>query len=604
MSDADLVVRGATVVDGRGGPPFAADVGVTGGVITAIGTVGPGGGAEELDGRGLVLAPGFIDAHTHLDANLFWDPDLTPSSSFGVTTVVTGNCGYALAPLGTGASRDYVVETLSEVEQIPIEAIRAGVPLDWSTLDDYFARLDSTPALLNFATHAGHVPIRTAVMGPDAVHDRTATPDEIERMSALLRHALELGALGVTTDQVVGNVGPRGTQLPGQVCSDDELLAFARVLASASGPGWLAMAPRALLLDRAAREDDLRFHERLAAASAKPVVIGPCFDHFEQPGVGFDLIEATARSRRPGVTVVPQVSVFVFELWQRLDDNPLLVRVLPTLRRAVRDDGVDGLRRVAADPAARSRLRDEARAITPFPVFSGRWDHVFVRQVVDGARFGALVDRDLATLAREQGVEPVDVLLDTAIAEDFATQFSTLMRNTDDDEIGRMLAHPLARIGASDAGAHVLSNTDSAYAVWTLQHWCRERGVLTLERAVQMLTADQADLLGMPERGRIAVGQVADLVLFDPDRIARTGVRFVADQPAGGRRLVSEATGVAASVVNGVVATRDGHSTGARSGRFLRATSREWPSPRAQRAGRPDSLPPRVAERRAKRARP
>src|SRR6202012_4314041 len=141
--------------------------------------------------------------------------------------------------------------------------------------------------------------------------------------------------------------------------------------------------------------------------------------------------------------------------------------------------------------------------ITPFPVFSGRWDHVFVRQVADTARHGALVDRDLAPIAREQGVEPVDVLLDTAIAERFDTQFSTLMRNTDDDEIGRMLTHPIARIGASDAGAHVLSNTDSAYAVWTLQHWCRERGALTLEQAVRMLTADQADLLGLHDRGRI-----------------------------------------------------------------------------------------------------
>jgi N-acyl-D-amino-acid deacylase len=209
--------------------------------------------------------------------------------------------------------------------------------------------------------------------------------------------------------------------------------------------------------------------------------------------------------------------------------------------------------------------------IEPFPVFSGRWDHVFVRQVADPMRFGALVDRNLAAIAAEQGVEPVDVLLDTAVAEDFATQFSTLMRNTDDDEIGRMLTHPAARIGASDAGAHVLSNTDSAYAIWTLQHWWRERGALTLERAVRMLTADQADLLGLHDRGRIAEGLAADLVLFDPDRVARTGVRYVDDQPAGGRRLVSDVVGVEASIVNGVVATRAGRSTGARPGRFLRA---------------------------------
>jgi len=199
-------------------------------------------------------------------------------------------------------------------------------------------------------------------------------------------------------------------------------------------------------------------------------------------------------------------------------------------------------------------------------VFSGRWEHVGVRY----SHQPGVVGRDLASLAAERRADPVDILLDLALADGFETQVATAMRNGDDDEIAQLVAHPEAMIGASDAGAHVLANTDSCYAVWTLQHWVRERPVLTLERAVAKLTGDQARLLGLHDRGVLRPGLAADLVLFDPDRVGTTGVRFVDDQPAGGRRLVTDATGIEMSVVNGVVATRQGRSTGSRSGRRLR----------------------------------
>ena len=206
--------------------------------------------------------------------------------------------------------------------------------------------------------------------------------------------------------------------------------------------------------------------------------------------------------------------------------------------------------------------------MVPTLIWSGKWEHVAVRWSPTRPDLYGRSVRDLAT---ERNVHPVDVLLDIAAADDFETQFAPSMANDDDDRLARMVAHPAAMIGASDAGAHVLSNTDSCYAVWTLQHWVRDRGVLTLEHAVRKLTADQADLLGFADRGRVLPGYAADLVLFDPDTVGTTGVRFVADQPAGGRRLVTDATGIVASVVNGTVATRDGESTGARTGRFLRS---------------------------------
>jgi N-acyl-D-aspartate/D-glutamate deacylase len=561
----DWVIRGATLIDGTGGPSREGDLAIEAGRIAEIGRVA-GRGREELDGRGRVLAPGFIDPHTHLDANLFWDPDLTPSSSFGVTSVVTGNCGYTFAPIEP-ATRDYVVAAMSTVEQIPRETIEAAVPFDWSDLDSYMARLERLPCLLNHATLVGHVPVRAAVMGSSAACRRVASTHEAQRMAALVARGLELGALGFSTDQVVGNFGPDGTDLPGQVCDEAELLAIARALRGAPGPGIFAMANRALLQDRAERERDLDWHERLAAASGRAVVVGPVFDHFDDPGVGVDLMDRVLEARARGRQVIPQISTRPFELWTRLDYPGILVQSLPSLLQAQRG-GRSALRALARDPVARAQLRKEGDRIEPTLIFSGRWEHVFVR--LTRPEHAARTGPSLADQARARGCHPVDVLLDLADAEDFETQFATVMRNADDGEVARLVAHPAAMIGASDAGAHTLMNTDSCYAVWTLQHWVRERRVLTLERAVRMLTADQADLLGLGDRGRLVPGLAADLVLFEPDRVAATGVRYRNDQPGGGARLVPEASGIAASFVNGVLATRDGQPTGARAGRLLR----------------------------------
>ncbi|MHB1776098.1 MAG: N-acyl-D-amino-acid deacylase family protein [Acidimicrobiales bacterium] len=566
VPEFDLVLRNAVVVDGTGGPPRQADVAVVDGRIAAVDRRVAGSGTEEVDCRDLVVAPGFIDPHTHLDANLFWDPDLTPSSTFGVTTVVTANCGYALAPLSGEDQQAYVVGALSTVEQIPERSILAGVPFDWDDLPSYAARLDRLPVALNHAFLIGHVPLRSVVMGVPDAYRRPATDDEVAAMERLLAQGLALGALGFSTDQVIGNPGPGGTALPGQICGEPELLALGGVLGRGPGPGLFTMANAALLQGRSERLADLAWHERLAAASGRPVVVGPVFDAHDDPGGGLAVMDGALAGRRPGVTVVPQVSTRPFELWTRLDSPGLLVRALPTWHRAVAEAGADGVRRLAADDERRRRLREEGATIGPTSVFSGRWEHVVVRYSPTTGTAG----RALADLAAERRTDPVDVLVDLALADGFETQVATVMRNGDDEQVGRLVAHPAAMIGASDAGAHVLANTDSCYAVWTLEHWVRERRVLSLERAVAMLTGEQARLLGLADRGTVAPGLAADLVVFDPDRIATTGVRFVDDQPAHGRRLVTDATGVEMSVVNGTVTTRQGRPTGARAGRRLR----------------------------------
>jgi len=426
--------------------------------------------------------------------------------------------------------------------------------------------MDELDVLLNHAFLIGHVPVRAAVMGVPGAYTRRATADEIDAMGRLLRQGMELGALGFSTDQVVGNPGPGGTALPGQVCGEDELLGLAAVLGQGPGPGLFTMANAALLQGREERIADLAWHQRLATASGRPVVVGPIFDSTEDPGGASVIMDMALAGQRPNVRVVPQISTRPFELWTRLDSPGTLLRALPTLMAAVQDSGAAGVRALAADPEARAQLRREGAAMPSNPVFNGRWDHVRLRY----SHQPGVEGKDLAALSAERNCDPVDLLLDLALADNFDTQVATVMRNGNDDEVARLVAHPAAMIGASDAGAHILANTDSCYAVWTLQHWVRERPVLSLERAVAMLTGDQARLLGFNDRGLIRSGLAADLVLFDPDRIATARVRFVDDQPAGGRRLITDAVGVEMSVVNGVVATRQGSSTGARSGRRLR----------------------------------
>lgn len=562
----DLVIRNAVICDGTGGSLAEGDVAVKDGVLQQIGGHCRSGGREEFDAAGVVVAPGFIDPHTHLDANLFWDADLTPSSSFGVTTVVMANCGYGLAPLGDQASRDYIVRAMSTVEQIPEAAIRQSVPFDWDDLESYFAALDRLPVLLNHAHLIPHVPLRSSVLGVPDAYERLATPGELDTMSDLLRGGLALGGLGFSTDQVIGNPGPDGSALPGHICGEEELLRFAEVLGEGPGPGLFAMANAALLQGRAEQAEDFSWHMTLARRSGRPVVIGAVLDPVDDPGAALSLMNQVLEQREPGVTVVPQVSTRPFELWTRMDAPGVLVRCLPTLAAAVKSGGADAVRHLCSDQDARRQLREEGEQLSPSPVFSGRWEHVFVRYTHQPGDWRPSV----GDIARERGVAPTDLLLDTALADNLETQVAVVMRNADEDVLGAMVSHPAAMIGASDAGAHILSNTDSCYAVWTLQHWVRERQVLGLEKAIELLTGSQARLLGLGDRGFLRQGLAADLVVFDPDTVGTTGVRFVDDQPAGGRRLITDATGVRLSVVNGVIATRDGVSTGARPGQRLR----------------------------------
>ena len=562
----DLVVRGATVVDGTGAPGFEADVAVEGDRIVAVGSVA-GPAPVELDGRGLVLAPGWIDTHTHLDANQFWDPFLTPCSRYGVTTVVLANCGYALAPVTTPEQREYVIEALVTVEQVPRDAIDEAVPFNWSDHASYVDALEqrrdraqpSLPRRPPPGSRGGHGPRCGTHPRGDAGRDRSdARP---RGRGAGARRVRVLDRPGGRQHRA------RQRRASGPGVRRRRAARVRRRTGRGTGPGAVHHgAARAAARPRTTANRP-RMARATRRASGRPVVIGPVFDTYDEPGVGRDLLDGMAEAQARGHHVVGQVSPRPFELWTRLDASGVLVRMLPTLHAAVKTGGADAVRHLANDLEAMRRLRDEGAAWKPNLVFSGRWDHVHVRY---SPRCGDLRDRDIATIAAATRRRP-GRRLDRHGAH----------RRLRDAIRGSRCAAPTTIVSVSSSLTLRRSSAGASGRAHAEQHRQLLRGVdaaalgaRTRRPVVGNRRCDAHRSTGRavrhPRSGSHRPGLLADLVLFDPDRVGIDEVRYVSDMPAGGTRLVADPIGITASVVNGVVVTRDGELTGVLPGRLLR----------------------------------
>ncbi len=534
----ELLIRDGTVVDGTGAPAYRGDVGVRAGRIAALGKI-DGTAERTLDAGGAVVAPGFVDPHTHYDAQVFWDRMLTISPWHGVTSVVLGNCGFGVAPT-RAEHRDLVLRTLESVEGMSLEALHAGLGADWP-FASFPAFLDAIAArgtAINVGALVGHTPVRLWVMGEEAC-EREATDAEIGAMRTLVAEALAAGALGLATSKAPTHVGFAGRPVPSRLATLAEIETLASCLGDAGHGVLQATLGPGLFLDE---------FEAIARRTRRPVswtaLLGGLFGADGHRPV----LERCAALQAEGVQVIPQVSCRPLTVEFHLA-APFPLESMAVFQPVSRADRA-GKARIYAEPSFRESLRAA--------LDRGRLGRAFCEmRISEHAPDQALVGRSVGELATERGTHVADVMLDLSLASDLATRFRLAVLNTDEHIVAELLAHPASMLGLSDAGAHASQLCDACAPTTLLGHWVREQQVLTLEEAVRRLTSQPADVFGLAGRGRLQAGLAADLVIFDPATVGSGPLRRVHDQPAAADRLVADAHGIRAVVVNGTIVRED-----------------------------------------------
>jgi N-acyl-D-aspartate/D-glutamate deacylase len=559
----DLVIRGGTVVDGSGLGSYRGDVAVDDGVIVEVGRV-TGRGTRELDATDAVVAPGFIDGHTHFDAQVFWDHLGTNSCWHGVTTVVMGNCGFTLAPTTPGLDGDLVLRNLEKAEDIPREVLRAGIPeWTWETYGEFRDALTRVPKAINYHGYVGHSAIRTWAMGERAFTEEASEAD-LEQMKNGLREALRSGALGFSTTRSPEHETADGDPVASRLATWDEVVELVHVLDEFPGSVFQFTQTGTTTLRRGAHSDELERQVHDLAASTSATIMFTVTG-FQKDGKdiyeGLELVDSLNRvGRTVGHTPVRNLCTLAsFEARMPFDSVPewAEVRSLP----------LDEQRSILRDPDRRRSLVAAA--------YAGTYKQGLITETQRPDDYGELLvvrradgpNLSVAELCGDS--DPVDFIIQLALDSDFKQIFEQQISNRDFSQTYDALRHPATVIGASDAGAHVGQIASAELHTYLLAYWVRERGLFTLEQAVKMCTFDMAHAWGLEDRGLLVPGRAADLVIFDPDTVGPLPPEYVRDLPGGGRRLVQRATGIKNSIVNGVVAFSDGESTGEFAGRVL-----------------------------------
>jgi N-acyl-D-amino-acid deacylase len=541
----DLIIRGGTIVDGTGSPGFVGDVGVTGGRIVEVGSV-TGTAERVIDASGLIVSPGFVDIHTHYDVQVFWDPYLTVSPMHGVTTVLAGNCGFGVAPTRP-EHRVLLLRTLENVEGMPFECTSTGLGLDWPfvSYSEYLDAVDATGCAVNMAFFVGHTPVRTWVMGEEA-SEREATPDELDEMKRLVVEAMRDGAWGFSTSVHPSHTGYKGRPVPSRLATVDELITLVSGLTATDSGVFETNKGETTTFD-ALRE--------LMQRTGRPVSFSGVTIHQGGPDGHVPLLEGLETLAAEGLPITFQMSALPTSVEFSMARPYLLTTNVPGVNRAAAflDDLFNPVLDGATPESTAATYRDPAfRTKVIERTSSPGWQALFERMSIsDAPGRPELVGTPIAELATAGDKAAIEVLFDVAVDCDLQATFTFLSDNADDAELSTLFEHPLARMGLTDGGAHMAQICDARYPTFTLAKWVRETGTLTLERAVQKMTSETADLYGFTDRGRLSPGHAADVTIFDADKVDAGPLQRVEDLPAGASRLYSEPVGVEWVIVNG-----------------------------------------------------
>ena len=554
----DLLIKNGTVVDGTGAERYQADVAVADGKIAAIGKIRDGA-KKVIDAADLIVAPGFVDPHTHYDAQICWDPLITSSSWHGVTSLVMGNCGVGLAPCRP-ENQEIAAWDLVNVEAIPFEVLGKGVTWDWTTFPEYMDAAQKRGSGINIGFMAALTPFRHWVMGEESM-ERVATPEERAQIKAMIKEAVAAGAFGFSTTNVAQHIGYKGRPIACRQADWDELKAYANALQElGKGSIELALTNDVSVVD----ETDYALLDMLVTESRRPVTWLALLNRDDKPEAAMSTLRAVEPLFKKGA--IPQVTCrpLIIQIDLR---KPFIFANLPCWKPAF-DRPVEEQKRFYRDEKFRAEFRKEME--TP-KVFNGKWERAIVH-VVSKPEMQALVGKSVAEIARQRGKDGLDTFLDLCIEDDLQLEYTYELFNADEDRIPELITHDQVMVGLSDGGAHVDMLCDAGYCTYLLGTWVRERQAMSLEHAVKRITSEPAAFYGMTQRGRIQQGLAADLAIFDLNTVgSKKRGEMRSDLPGGGRRLVMPAEGVQHTVVNGTVLYEDQRHTGALPGQVLRS---------------------------------